>query len=75
MVKVEVAALAPRVAELGEKVQLAPVGRPVHARDTAPVKPPLGVRVTVLVADWPGATVPEVLDALTAKSAGCVVVV
>ena len=61
------------VTEFGEKTQLAPVGKPVHDSETPPVKPPLGVTVTVLVADWPGATEPEVLEAPMENPAGTVV--
>jgi hypothetical protein len=59
MVNVEVAALPVTPTEAGAKLQVAPVGRPEQDRATVWLKPLLGVSVTVVVADCPGATVPE----------------
>ena len=43
--------------EDGEKLQFAPLGRPVHDNVTAPLKPLTGVRVTIELAELPGASV------------------
>jgi hypothetical protein len=51
MVSIEVAAPPLGVTEEGEKLQVAPVGRPEHARVTALLKPPAGVTVSVVVTD------------------------
>src|SRR5580700_5620019 len=65
MVSVEVAALALRLTDEGEKLQAAPAGRPVQDSVAVPVKPLLGVKVMVLVADCPAVTVPAPLEAAT----------
>ena len=38
-------------------MQLAPVGRPEHENETGPVKPPVGVTVSVVVGDEPVALI------------------
>src|SRR5213595_2929208 len=60
----------------GEKLQLTPLGSPVHANVTVPLNPPTDVSVTVEVAEVPGATVAgESAFAETRKSSvgGCAV--
>jgi hypothetical protein len=63
MVSVEVAAPALTVTEAGEKPHAAPAGSPEQVNDALPVNPLLGVSVTVVCADTPAVTVPDVLDA------------
>jgi hypothetical protein len=52
MVRVDV----PVVTGVGLKAQVAPVGRPLHVRSTAPVNPFVGDTVIVEVPDCPGPT-------------------
>lgn len=52
-VSTEVAAAEPKVTVAGEKLQLAPDGSPEQENDTGPVKPPVGVTVSVVVGDEP----------------------
>lgn len=52
----------------GEKLHAAPAGAPEHAKATAPLNPPLGVSVTLTVADAPAATEPTVGANAIAKS-------
>ena len=65
MVSVEVATLPLVLTEAGEKLQTAAAGKPEHDSETLPVNPPLGVSVTVVIADCPAVIVPEA--GLTAK--------
>ncbi len=67
IVSVSVMALPVTVALAGENVQLAPLGRPEQLNATLALNPPLGVSVSVVVADFPGATVAAALDAVSAK--------
>ena len=70
MVRVVVAAAPDGVTVVGEKLQVAPVGRPVHTNDTADENPFCGVMVAVAVPLDPAFTVREAGDAVTPKSTG-----
>ena len=52
---------------LGEKLQVAPAGRPVQARVTVPLKLFVGATLTTIWLEDPAAIVGTELDALTPK--------
>jgi len=52
-VSTEVAAVELKATLAGAKLQVAPVGSPEHESETVPVKPPVGVTVSVVVGDDP----------------------
>ena len=54
----------------GEKLHVAPVGRPEHANDTADENPFCGVMVRVVVPLDPAVTVNDAGEAVMPKSAG-----
>ena len=56
-VSTEVAAAELKATLAGAKLQLAPVGSPEHESETVPVKPPVGVTVSVVVGDDPVALI------------------
>ena len=68
MVSVEVPGAPLNVTDAGENAHAAPAGNPEQASVTVPLDPPLGVRVSVVVAEPPGATEPEAGLALRLKS-------
>jgi hypothetical protein len=68
MVSVEVAALPLRATDAGEKLHAAPLGKPEHAKVTVPLKPPLGVSVSVVSVEPPGAADPDAGLAAIPKS-------
>lgn len=71
IVRVEVAAVVPLgVTLVGLKVQFELAGRPEQANVVAPLKPLIGVTVTVTVAGVPAVKVPLVDDIDRLKSAG-----
>jgi hypothetical protein len=67
MLKVVLAALPLGVTVDGLKLQVAPVGRPLHAKLTCELKPFTGVTVMVVCAVAPAVTVPLVGDAPSVK--------
>ncbi len=54
--------------EVGLKLAVAPVGKPLDPKVTAPLKPPVAETVTVEIALLPWTTVCEVDEALREKS-------
>ena len=68
IVSVEVEAAPFTVTDAGEKLHAEPAGKPEHANVTVPVYPPLGMRVSTVAADVPGATEPAAGLAAIAKS-------
>ena len=75
MVKLELAALAPGVTEVGLKVQVVRAGNPEQENATALLNaPPRGVTVTVKLAEPPRVTLALEGEAATAKSTTVAVV-
>ena len=68
IVNIEVAAAPVTATEADENMQGAPLGKPEQLSVTVPENPPLGVIVSVVVADVPGATEPDAGAAPMAKS-------
>jgi hypothetical protein len=70
MVRVVVAAADAGVTLAGEKVHVAPAGRPEHAKETAELNPFSGAIVTVVVPLLPAVTLSKAGDRERLKSAG-----
>ena len=62
------------VTDEGEKLHVAPAGRPEQAKETADENPPCGAMDTFVAALPPAATVRDAGDAITEKSGGTLMV-
>ena len=65
---------APNVPLTGEKLQLAPAGKPVQESATAPLKPLPALSETRVFTELPAVTAPDVKDSERLNASGCVIV-